>query len=266
MWCHHALPQVVLVVHSVAILVRLARRQSVAVLPEHITASALRFKRRSLPSQLNIAVVVEAKLLKHTRLAQCLADFRMVLDPVVAPLLRVVGSAPAVRVQVVHAEVNVRVRARGVEITTLRELVRVRAVTVESKAFFAGGNHVLAVKRLDVSSRGLNPVGQDAQVAALATRLVGKLPGEDRGRRAVASDHSLDVGLVLSLSLLVDVPLRVGADASEVEIGCHTAIVGPVVHKVDDQLDAVLLGALDHVVEALQAVSTSIDLRLAIDE
>lgn len=123
--CHHALPQIILVVHSVAILVRLSRRKRVAVLPEHVTSRALGLESSSLPCQLDRTSVAEAKFLKNTRLTQRLANLSMVVNPLVAPLLAIGISAPALRVQMVDAEVNIGIRASGVEIAAFAELVRV---------------------------------------------------------------------------------------------------------------------------------------------
>lgn len=263
---HHALPQVILIIHGISILVRLAVRQSISVLPEHITAGALRVQRRSLPGQFDRARVTLAKLLEHARLAQLLAHGGVILDPVVTPLLRVVGSTPALRVQVVDAEVHVRIGTGSLEITSLCESVRVRAVALEAEAFLARGDHVFAVERLDVRCRSLDPVGHHAEVAALAARLVGELPCEDGGRGTVAAHYGLDIRLILGLSFLAAVPLCVGADAGEVEVSSHAAVVSPIVDEVDDELDAMLLGALDNVVKTLEAIGAGVDLGFAVDE
>lgn len=60
----------------------------------------------------------------------------------------------------------------------------------------------------------------------------------------------------LALSRLV--PLGIAADAAGGEVGCHAAIISPVVHKVDDELDAVLLSSFDDCVKALKTVGTSV--------
>lgn len=95
---HHALPQIILVVHRVAILVRLARRKRITVLPEHVATSALSLESSSLPRQLDRASVAEAKLLKNARLSERLADLGVVLDPLVAPLLAIGIRTPALGV------------------------------------------------------------------------------------------------------------------------------------------------------------------------
>lgn len=125
---------------------------------------------------------------------------------------------------------------------------------------------MLAVEGFDVG-RGIgDPLVEDVKFATVAARLVGELPCEDSGRRAVAAHDGFDVRFVLRLGLFARVPLCVGSDACVRKIGRHASIIGPVVDEVDDQLDAVLFGAFDDVVKALEAIGAGIDLRLAVDE
>lgn len=166
----------------------------------------------------------------------------------------------------VDAEVDIGVRARGVEITAFAELVRVGAVAFETEAFLAGGDHVRTVERFDVGCGVGHPFVEDIEVAAVAARLVGELPGENGRRVAVAANDCFDVRFVLRLGFLADVPFGVGFDAGVGEVGGHASIIGPVVDEVDDELDAVLFGALDDVVQALEAVGAGVDLGFAVDE
>ena len=99
--------QIRAVVDRVAVLRALTRRQIIAVLPEHIAASAIvRIRQRGgLPRALDRAVVGGAKLLEQTRLAQRLTRCAVVDDPVRTPSLSR-RDAPALGVEVICAEVD----------------------------------------------------------------------------------------------------------------------------------------------------------------
>lgn len=264
---HHDLPVGILVVNSISILRSLTARKRIAILPVHVTTSVDIIQRRRLPGILGRGIVVEPKFLEHARLARRRARLAVVGDPRVAPL-ETGRHAPALRVQVVGAVVDGGDLAVGVPVDALGGGVRVGIVRAlgEAEPFVADGDHVLRVERLDVGRGGLDPVGQDGGGAALAAGFVGELPGEDGGGVGVAGHDGFDVGLVLGLGFGARVPFRVGGDAGVGEIGRHAAVVGPVVDEVDDELDVVGGGGLDHGVEALQAVGTGVDGRYAVDK
>ena len=114
---------------------------------------------------------------------------------------------------------------------------------------------------------GLGPVIDNTDVAALASRLVGQLPREDRRAARIAGDNGLDVGLILRLCGRARVEGLVGRKVEEFDVGRDSTIVAPVVDEVDDQLNAILLGGLDDIVQTLKPIGTSVDLRaLAWDE
>lgn len=129
---------------------------------------------------------------------------------------------------------------------------RTRELTVTN------ANHVLRIKRLDVRAGRLNPVVNDRGITAIAARLIGQLPRENRRRRSIPAHHSLDIVLVSSLGGGVGVPSG-GTPSKGRNVSSNTTVVGPVVDKVDDQLDAVLLGRGDDVVETLQTISAGVN-------
>lgn len=128
----------------------------------------------------------------------------MRLHPGVPPL---VARAPGARVQVEGAEVQVPdLEIRG-EVQPFAELVRVRAVVaLQAEPLVAERDHVRRVERLDVRGGGGGPGRDDGRGAPVAPRLVGELPGEDRGRGGVPRDDGADVRAVLGLCGAVGVP------------------------------------------------------------
>lgn len=117
---------------------------------------------------------------------------------------------------------------------------------------------MLGVKRLDIRAGRLNPVVNDRGITAIAAGFIGQFPRENRRRRSIPAHHSLDIVLVSSLGGGVGVPSSRAASKGG-HVGRDTTVVGPVVDKVDDQLDAVLLGRGDHVVETLQTIGAGVD-------
>lgn len=114
------------------------------------------------------------------------------------------------------------------------------------------------VEALDELARAGGPLRQHRRITPVTTRLVGQLPREDGRRGFVAVDKNLDVVAVDGLAGSVGEPLGgIGAECGGV--GGDAAVVAPVVDKVENQFDAVLLGTVDGVVEALEAVGAKID-------
>lgn len=227
----HAIPQIAVIVHRIPILARLPTTQRVTILPEHIATCTRRVQCRSLPTQFDRAVVIVAELLKHTRLIERRADFSMILDPSIAPALRG-RDGPGVRVEMVCAEVDGGDGAVSCEVRSLAKGVRIASVAREAEAFFASRDHVLWVEGLDVGRCGADPVCELRGGAAVATGLVGEFPCEDCRGVGVAGYDGSDVGAVLGLGFGAVVPLGVGGDAGVSEVGCHAAVVGPLIHKV----------------------------------
>lgn len=248
--CHmirdQQLPVIRAVVDRVAIIVRLSPAELLSKLPVHITRNTLRRERRLLPGDLDLMVGCPSILLEDARLACSLADAAVLLDPVDGPAGLV--DAPALRVHVEGAEVERLDGKVGGEVDALALLVGVRAVARAGvEALVAERDQVRAVERLDVRAGFAGPLGDDLGAAAVAARLIGELPREDRGAVLVAADDGLDVVPVLRLGCGVGVPGGLAA-AVVFDVGVDSAIVVPVVHKVDDDLDAMGLGRGDNIV------------------
>ena len=81
------------------------------------------------------------------------------------------------------------------------------------------------------------PVRDHGAVAAVAARLVAKLPGENGGRVGVAVDDGAHVCFVCCLRR--DICVETRGIASE---GGDSAEIAPVVQEREDELDAVFLG------------------------
>lgn len=99
----------------------------------------------------------------------------MVLNPRVPPFFRR-RDGPAVRVEMVRAEVDILDRARLFEVgASGARGVRVAAVVAdrEAEAFFACRHHAVGVEALDVLGCVGDPGLQDAEVAAGAAWFVG---------------------------------------------------------------------------------------------
>lgn len=181
-------------------------------------------------------------------------------------------------VKVVNSKVNIRGGKVLGEVISFVVSVRVGAIRSDSQAHalcitsqnrstvlviskthtFTGGDHVVGIERLDVGRSLGYPVGDDIGVATLAARLVAQLPRKDSRGILVARDDSLDIRLVHALDLLIGVPFRLGASIGS-NIGFHATIVIPVIHKGNDQLNAVLLGGGDNVIKTLQTISAGVD-------
>lgn len=65
---------------------------------------------------------------------------------------------------------------------------------------------MVRIEALDIGGGICSPVRKNAGLAAVAARLVGELPGEDRGGVGVARYDGFDVGFVLGLRCRVGVP------------------------------------------------------------
>lgn len=75
----------------------------------------------------------------------------------------------------------------------------------------------------------------------MTARLIAKLPCKDSGRFRVPGNESLDVCLVCFLSGGIGVECC-GIAAERNGVGVDATIVTPIVHEIEDELDAVLLG------------------------
>ncbi|KAI6853376.1 glycoside hydrolase family 5 protein [Hortaea werneckii] len=178
----------------------------------------------------------------------------MVLDPRITPFFRR-RDGPAVRVEVIGAEIDILDRARLFEVgASGAGGVRVTTVVAdrEAEAFFSRSYHAVGVEALDVLGSVGDPGLQDAEIAARTAWFVGQFPGEDGRAGGIAGYDGFDVFLILGLCFRVVVPwmfqqviegqshekgktlpLRVVADAGIVKVSCHATVVCPVVDKVD---------------------------------
>ena len=116
------------------------------------------------------------------------------------------------------------------------------------------------IEGLDVGRSLSYPFGNDVGVAARAASLVSQLPRKDGRGSLIARDNSLDVRLVHALDLRIGIPFGLAATIGS-NVGTHTAVIIPEIHKGDDKLDAVLLGSGDNVIKTLQTISTGVDSR-----
>ena len=123
---------------------------------------------------------------------------------------------------------------------------------------FTGSNHVVRIEGLDVGRSLGYPVSDNVGVAAGAARLISQLPRKDGRGSLVARDNSLDVRLAHALDLRIGVPSGLIATIG-IDVGIHTTVIIPRVHKGNDKLDTVLLSSGDNVIKTLQTISTSVD-------
>lgn len=192
---------------------------------------------------------------EQTRLVELLTNLRMCLDPAVA---KRIAHAPAVRVEVEGTETDVSHLQVCLPIYAFTKLVRIGTIARETEAFVADGDHVVWVKRTDVVTRLADPFSQDRRLAAITARLVGEFPRKHSIGVAIAGNDGFDVTLVHALTSGRCVPLCVAAYAAGGEVGGHTPIIGPVIHEVDYELDAVLFRSFDYSIQALETVCTCI--------
>lgn len=123
------------------------------------------------------------------------------------------------------------------------------------------------VQALHVRARLLRPLVDNIGAASRATDFVRQFPRKDRSAALIPIHYRLDIRLILRLHPAIRVPLRLRCDVIVGVVRRHSTIVVPVIHEGDDELDAVALGALDDVIEALETVGASVDLwALARDE
>lgn len=120
------------------------------------------------------------------------------------------------------------------------------------------------IQLLDVLARRLDPFVQHIGITALASGLVGQLPRKHRRRARIPRHHRLDIPPVRLLDVLVRVERIMVRLAVRLDIRVHPAIVVPVIHKVDDELDAVLLRRVHHIVQPLQSVRARVDGRFPV--
>lgn len=101
-------------------------------------------------------------------------------NPRTAPSIR---RSPGVGVQMKRPEIKRGDLQVGLEVDALAIAEGIASVGPrrEPEPFVAQRDHVLGVERLHVGRRLARPLGHDRRRAPIATRLVGELPGEDRG-------------------------------------------------------------------------------------
>lgn len=144
------------------------------------------------------------------------------------------------------------------EIETLTKLIGIAAIARKTETLISERDEMVRVEALDVGRSVPGPVEDDVRAAAGAAGLVGELPRQDRGAGPVPAHNGLDEAPVLGLRRGVGVPGRLAA-AKGPDVGGVPAVVVPVVHEGDDELDATLLGGLDDVVEALETGGSRVD-------
>lgn len=119
-------------------------------------------------------------------------------------------------------------------------------------------NHVIGIQTFNVRAGFRHPISYDRRRTTIASSFVRQLPSEDSRTRDISTDNSFDVRLVLRLNFRIGVPRCFGS----IEIGVvnrHSAIIAPVVDKVDDEFDPVRFGTFNNIVESLETVCTGID-------
>jgi len=118
---------------------------------------------------------------------------------------------------------------------------------------------MIAIQALNILARRRDPIRDNRSVATAASRFVRKLPSKNSSGGLVSSNDSGDVGLVLCLCGGGRVPSCYRRDAVVGAVGGHSSVIGPVVHKVYDEGNAIGLRGLDDIVKTLEAVSTGVD-------
>lgn len=100
---------------------------------------------------------------------------------------------------------------------------------------------MLLIQLLDILARRLDPLVQHLGIAPLASGLIGQLPRKHRRGVRIPRHHSLDILPVRLLNVLVRVKRIMVRLAIRLDVRVHPPVVIPVIHKVDDELDAALL-------------------------
>ena len=117
---------------------------------------------------------------------------------------------------------------------------------------------MVGVQRLDVSGNARSPVVNNLRAAAGAPNLVRKFPSEDSFAGLIAGNNSCNIFLVLCLCGGIGVPCCLCTTIFG-DVSGHSTIIIPVVDEVDNELDAVLLGRADDVIETLKTIGSSVD-------
>lgn len=142
----------------------------------------------------------------------------------------------------------------GLEIHSLPSRIRITSIaTTIHEPFITHSNHVIRIKRLDISAGLCRPLGDNTRGTPITSRFIRELPGKNRGAACVPRDNRFDVSLVLSLDPRIRVPG--GFRSAVVRVVCrHAAVITPVVDKVDNQFYAVCSGTGYYIVEALEPI------------
>ena len=118
---------------------------------------------------------------------------------------------------------------------------------------------MVRVERADVVTRLADPVRKHRCLAETAARFIGQFPREHSVGVAITRNDSFDVRLVHGLAFGRCVPLRIANYAARGKVGGHAPVIGPVVHKVDDELYSVFFCSIDYGVEALETICACVD-------
>lgn len=220
-------------------------RARIAKLPKLVHGNACVLQHGLLPRRLNTSVIVwtwgTTVFFQHDRLARCSTHLVVLDDPGAAPGLVV---APAVGVEVESAVVECLDAQVLDEVDALGARVGVRAVADvvrgREPTLVAQRHHVPGVEALDVLRDFRRPIVDGRGWAAVAARLVGQLPGKDGGGALVPVHQELDIVAVDLLARGVGVPGR-GVAAEGGGVGGDTTQIAPVVDKIEDELNVVLL-------------------------
>ena len=233
-----------------------------------------------------VRLVRGAELAEHHRLADLLGRRDVVGDPGGAP---VVVEPPGLGVEVERHHVDVRQLGQrdGVDAVLAADRPVLAGRVGVEEALVADRGEVVAVDRLDVRAHLVGPgdqrpggAGRGAVVEAGgdAARLVAEFPGHDRrvvlvrqpGQRVHPVQHRGDPVPVPAADRRVGVevvvipdPVTGVGDVPPVQVGVDATEVVPVVHQGQDQLQVLLAGLLDQVVEPLDAVRAGLQHRPA---
>lgn len=116
-----------------------------------------------------VAVLGDSVFLENTRLPSCLASSRVVVDPLVTPI---VSHSPALGVHMQSSVVKSRDLQVGFKVDSLATSVRIGlAGPAGEETLVTKGNVVSAVERLDVGGHGRGPIRDHGSGASLATGL-----------------------------------------------------------------------------------------------
>ena len=185
------------------------------------------------------------------------ASSSMLLNPEVSPVRR---GSPCIWVEVESSEIKILNLQVLNEIHTLclSEWISAISTTIH-EAFISKGDHVARVKRLDISRDSSCPVINNIRAASWAAHLIRQFPSKDGLRPLISVDNGLDVGLKLRLDLRIGIPICLCGDAGPVVVHCHSTVIVPIIDKWNNQLNSMVLRRLDYIVEALEAVGSSVD-------